>query len=358
MRARPETRDDESGQQASRRGQPAVHWIMRLGTMLLGIIAFTVGSASPVLAQRFPFEQSFDVTGPSVLDVSTIRGRIEVTAGEPGRIVVVGMATVRVDWNVPANAADLARKVANSPPIQREGQTVKLRPPSDPAEQRAVTVSYQVRVPQETEVTTASESGATTVRGVARAVVIRTQSGAIDVMQLGGSTVVTSGSGAVTVDGIAGSLTVTTRSSSVTARSIAGDLRVRTTSGAVDAALSGEGDADVETGSSAIRLSGIRGAVIAATRSGHVSLQGVPRRDWNASAGSGSIDIATESSVPFMLDASSGSGSVKVIGASVQGSVSKRKVAGSFAGGGPLVKVASRSGSIVVRLIGKTDRVK
>ena len=72
-----------------------------------------------------------------------------------------------------------------------------------------------------------------------------------------------------------------------------------------------------------IRLSGIRGAVIAATRSGHVSLQGVPRRDWVASAGSGSVDIAIESSVPFTLDASSGSGSVKVIGATVQGSVSR-----------------------------------
>jgi hypothetical protein len=322
---------------------------MRLGTILLGIIAFGAASASPALAQRFPFERSFDMTGPSALDVSTIRGQIEITAGEPGRIVVLGTVTVRVDWNVPANAADLARKVADNPPIQREGQTVRLRPPSDPAEQRAVTVSYQVRVPPETEVAAASESGATTVRGVARAVVIRTQSGAIDVMQLGGTAVVTSGSGSVTVDGVAGSLTVTTNSSSVTARSVAGDLRVRTTSGAVDAALTGEGDADVEAGSSAIRLSGVRGAVIAATQSGRVSLQGLPRRDWVASTGSGSVDIATESSVPFTLDASSGSGSVKVIGASVQGSVSRRKVVGSIAGGGPLVKVASRSGSIVIR---------
>ena len=262
------------------------------------------------------------------------------------------MATVRVDWNVPANAAELARRVADNPPIQRDGQTVRLRPPSDAAEQRAVTVSYQVRVPPETEVAATSESGATTVRGVARAVVIRTQSGAIDVIQLGGTAVVTSGSGSVTVDGIAGSLTVTTSSSSVTAHSVAGDLRVRTTSGAVDVALSGEGDADVETGSSAIRLSGIRGAVIAATQSGHVSLQGVPRRDWVASAGSGSVDITTETSVPFTIDASGGSGSVKVIGASVQGSVSKRKVIGSIAGGGPLVKVTSRSGLIVVRFGG------
>ncbi len=321
---------------------------MRTGIISLAIIASVAGSVSPALAQRFRFERSFDVTGPSVLDVSTIRGKIEVTPGEPGRIVVVGTATVRVDWNVPANAVDLARKVADNPPIEREGQALRLRSPADPAEQRAVTVSYQVRVPAETEVTTTSESGATTVRAVARAVVIRTQSGAVDVMQLGGTAAVTTGSGSVTVDGVASSLTVTTNSSSITARSVAGDLRVRTSSGAVDAALSGEGDVDIETGSSAIRVSGIRGGVIAATESGRVSLQGVPRHDWAVSAGSGSVDIATDASVPFTLDANSKSGSVTVIGASVQGSVSKRHVVGAIAGGGPHMKLTSRSGSIVV----------
>ena len=327
----------------------ALHSIMRLRTMLLGIAALTVGTASPALAQRFPFEQSFDVIGPSVLDVSTIRGKIEITAGEPGRIVVMGKATVRVDWNVPANAADLARKVASSPPIQREGQTIRLRPPTDPAELRAVTVSYQVRVPPETEVATSSESGATTVRGVARSVVIHTQSGAIDVTQLGSTAVITTGSGAVTANGVAGSLSITTSSSGVTARAVTGDLRVRTGSGGVDGTLSGEGGADVETGSSEIRLSGIRGALVATTRSGHVYLHGVPRRDWVVSAGSGSIDIAIGSVMPFTIDASSGS-SVKIIGASVEGTISKRRVAGSVAGGGPPVKVTSRSGSIVVRV--------
>lgn len=329
---------------------------MHFRTMLLGIVAFSVGSASPALAQRFPFERSFDVTGPSVLDVSTIRGKIEVTAGEPGRIVVRGTVTVRVDWNVPANAVELARHVADHPPIHRDGQTVKLRPPTEPAERRAVTVSYEVRVPPETAVTTASESGATTVRGVAGAVVIQTQSSAIDVMHLGGTGAVTTGSGSVMVDGVAGSLAITTSSSSVTVRAVAGDLRVRTQSGAVEATLSGEGNADVETGSSGIRLNGIRGAVIAVTQSGRVSLHGVPGRDWSASTGSGGLDIATESSVPFTLDASTRSGSVKVVGSSVQGSVSKRRVAGTIAGGGPLVKLASRSGSIVVRWGGETNR--
>lgn len=330
--------------------EPArVHWLMRLQTLLVWIVAIIAGTASPAVAQRFPFERSFAVSGPSALDISTIRGKIEVTVGEPGRIVVLGTVTVRVDWNVPANATDLARKVADNPPVRHVGRTVSLSSPSDPAELRALTVSYQVRVPPETEVAARSESGATTVRGVTGAVVIRTQSGAIEAMQLGGTAALTSGSGSVTVDRVAGALTVTTNSSSVNARSAGGDVRVRTSSGSVDATLTGDGDADVETGSSAIRLSGARGAVSAATRSGRVSLQGVPGRDWRVSTGSGSVDIAAEPSAAFTLDARSGSGSVKVLGATVQGSVSKRTVVGSIAGGGPQVTVACRSGSIVVR---------
>lgn len=323
---------------------------MQFHRILLGVIVFIAVEASPALAQRFTFERSFAVTGPSAIDISTIQGKIEVVAAEPGRIVVVGTATVRVAWNVPGNAVELARKVADNPPIQQDGQTLRLRPPSDPTEQRAVTVSYQVRVPRETEVTVTTESGETTIRGVSRAVTIHTQSSAITVMEVGGATVLTTGSGSVTADGVAGSLSVTTNSSSVSVRSIAGDLRVRTRSGAVDVAFVGGGAADVETGSSAIQLSGLRGAVTAVTRSGHISLQGDPLSDWIVSNGSGSIDIVTGGSAPLAIDLNSGSGSVKVIGASVNGAVTKRKAAGDISGGGPLVRAVSRSGSIVLRV--------
>ncbi len=233
--------------------------------------------------------------------------------------------TIRVGWDVPANAADLARKVVEHPPIERDGATVRLRPPSDAAERRAMTVNYQVQVPPGAQVLAVSESGATTINGVAGAVTVRTQSGAIDLSTLGGAVEVTTGSGAVSVDGVADGLTVTTGSSSFTGRSLRGGLRVRTSSGTLDATLVGTGDVDVETGSSAIRLRGVRGSVTALTQSGRVSLEGVPAGIWDASSGSGAIDIVVQPAARFAVEAVSRSGSVKVVGVSVQGSVSKRK---------------------------------
>jgi hypothetical protein len=78
---------------------------------VVGLAALAI--ASPAAAQRFAFERSYDVGQSPVIDVSTTRGRITVRAGEPGRVVVTGAATVRVGLTVPPNAVDLARSVRN-----------------------------------------------------------------------------------------------------------------------------------------------------------------------------------------------------------------------------------------------------
>jgi hypothetical protein len=312
-----------------------------------GIICLT----GPVqaFAQRFPFEQTVTVDGPVILDATTIRGRIDVVAGEPGRVVIAGTVTVRVGWDVPANAEALARQVASAPPIERVGKTIRLDSPSDPAALRAVTVSYQVRVPVDTEAHTTSESGATTVRGLSGAVLVRTQSAAIDLGSLAGPVEVTTGSGAVTVQDVRGMLKVTTGSSEFTGRGLGSSLYVRTQSGQVDAELTGGGDVDVETGSSAIRVHGLRGALTAVTQSGRIAVRGMPARDWSARTGSSSVEMIVDGT-GFNVDIESRSGNVIVDGEPVKGEVSKHRVAGTVGAGGPLIRVNSGSGSIQIHV--------
>jgi len=323
---------------------------MKILKIFMLLTAFTASVASPALAQRLPFERVFDVPAGATLDVSTIRGKIAVHVGDPGRIVVAGMVTIHPGWDVPANAAELARRVADHPPIEQQGNALRLHDPSDAAERRAVTVSYDVHVPPTTRVSTVSDSGATTVRGIVGDVSVRTKSAAIDLGQLGGATQVVTGSGSVRVDEVAGALSVTTSSSGFTGRSLAGNVRVRTNSGAVDASLSGAGDVDVETGSSAIRLRGARGAVKAVTRSGGVAIQGAPSDVWETSAGSGSVRLDIEHGTGFMVNAVSGSSSVKLDGVPFQGSIDKGTAIGTVGGGGPLVRVTTRSGSICLKV--------
>ena len=308
-------------------------------------------AATPALAfaQRFAFERTIQTAGPARLDVSTDRGTIEVVAGRPGRVVIEGAATVRIGWNVPANAVEIAKKVAAAPPIEYVDQTVRLRIPVDSTAQQAVTVNYRVEVPPGTDVRTRTDSGATSIRGVDGAVDIRTQSSAIDVADVSGAVQIATASGAVRVSDVSGALSVTTSSSAITLSGLGSSLRARTQSGEINASLRGTGDVDAETGSSAITLQGLRGGLAVRTQSGRVSLQGAPTREWRATTGSSAVSLDLEQASSFLLDASSRSGNVELIGARVDGLVTKHAANGAVGKGGPTVMVRTGSGAIRVQ---------
>ena len=322
---------------------------MRIRSLVVGVLFLAaLAIAAPAAAQRFTFERTYEVGQTPVIDVSTTRGKINVRAGEPGRVVVSGAATVRVGLTVPLNAVELARKIAEQPPIEQSGDRLRLRSPSDPAEERAMTVNYDLRVPPNARVIAASDSGAIDVRDVAGHTEVRTQSSTISLMSLGAADVET-GSGAVRVDGASGAVRITTSSSAITARDMRGGLHARTGSGRVIASFTGAGPVNVGTSSSAIELNGVSGALTTTTESGRTTITGVPSAPWDVTAGSGSIDVDFDSSVNATLRASTGSGSVETPERLVQGSIEKRRVEGAIGDGGPVVRLASRSGSIRVR---------
>ena len=321
---------------------------MRAIPAVLVVIALQAAGSAAV-AQRLPFQKSLDAAGVTTLDISTMRGKINVVSGGTDRIQIGGAVTVRIGIDVPENPLEIAQRIAANPPIERVGDTVRLRPPADARDQKAVTVNYDVRVPPHTKIVTVSDSGETTLAGLTGTVDVRTQSGAITVQRLEGATKISTGSGAVLADGTTAPLTVMTSSSSFTARALGGNLHVRTMSGAIDAGFEGTGDVDIETGSSAIQLRGVRGALTAATRSGRITVEGQPDRQWAISTGSSAVDVAV-ASPPLTLDATTGSGSVQVTGATVTGTVSKRAVNGSVGNGGPPVRISTRSGSIRINV--------
>lgn len=317
-----------------------------LGVGVLFIAALAI--AVPAAAQRFPFERSFDVGSSPVIDVSTTRGKISVRIGEPGRVVVTGAATVRVGLTTPGDAIDRAQKIAANPPIEQSRERLRLRSPADSADDRAMTVNYDVRVPPDARVVAVSDSGAINVSDVAGHVEVRTQSSAISLISLGAADVET-GSGAVRLDGATGAVRITTSSSAITARGLSGGLHARTGSGRVIASFTGAGPVNVGTSSSAIELNGVSGALTTTTESGRTTITGVPSAAWDVTAGSGSIDVGFESAANATLRATTGSGSVDTPERMVKGSIEKRRVEGAIGGGGPTVRLASRSGSIRVR---------
>lgn len=278
--------------------------------ILFTLMAALALGATPVAAQRLTFQKSFQVQNPAIVDVLTDNGKVFVTVGDGDRVEITGTVTIRADWNVPANAEALARQVADQPPVVLDANTVRLRLPADGDERRAVTLSYQVRVPRSTEVRIVSQSGALDVNGVGGAVSVRTQSGAIALTGLGGAAEVSTGSGAVSV------------------------------------ALDGPGSVNVKTSSSGIELRGLKGGLTVSTNSGRVALQGRPGAPWNVTTGSSAITLALDQDAGLNLEATTRSGSVQVNGTTPIGSVTKRRIVATLGAGGPLVQFMTRSGSI------------
>ena len=307
-----------------------------------------LAAVGPAVAQRFPFDRVIDVTPGATLDVTTVRGKVYVDGDDSKQIRIEGTVTVRAaaGLRTTANPMDIARRVAEKPRIDVAGNVVRLRPPSAPEEQVAVTVSYEIRVPRDTKVIVSSDSGAVEVHTITGPVTVSTDSSEITLTRLGGTTEVKTGSGDVKVDGASGGLRVATESSSMILRGLAGALEARTQSGAVRASFTGAGSADVETGSSAIQLEGLSGRLAVRTQSGRVEVRGTPTAAWDVTTGSSLIEAAFPPSAKFTLEATSGSSSVQLEGVTVDGARAKGRASGTVGGGGPPVRLASRSGQV------------
>jgi DUF4097 and DUF4098 domain-containing protein YvlB len=315
------------------------------------VVILLVGSTLPAAAQRFPFERTVDVAPGATLDISTVRGQIAITVHDARQIRIDGTVTARAGVegiNLPSNSLEIAKRVAARPRIDVAGNVVRLRPPMDPDELRATTVSYEVRVPRDTTLMIGTDSGAVSVDGVQAPIGVVTQSSAIALSRLGGRTQIKTGSGAVTVDRASGGLRVATQSSAITLRALSGPLEARTQSGAIRAAFAGAGSAEVETGSSAIQLDGLSGRLSVRTQSGRVELRGTPTADWDVTTGSGLIQASFPPAAKFTLEATSSTSDVKVAGLAVDGSQTKGRASGTVGGGGPTVRLASRSGQVHV----------
>jgi DUF4097 and DUF4098 domain-containing protein YvlB len=311
-------------------------------------VAMLAAAAAPAAAQRLPFERTIDVAPGATLDVATFRGKVNVTSHDARQIRIDGTVTVRAvaGLRTTANPMELARRVADRPRIDVAGNVVRLRPPIDADEERATTVSYDVRVPRDTRVVIVTDSGEVGVDGVAAPVTVTTQSSTITLTGLDGLAQVKTGSGDVRVDRARGGLRVATESSAMTLRGLGGALEARTQSGAIRASFAAAGSADVETGSSAIQLDGLSGRLAARTQSGRIELRGAPTAEWDVVTGSSVIEAAFASSARFTLEATSSSSSVRVTGLTVDGTTAKGRVSGTVGGGGPTVRLASRSGQI------------
>jgi DUF4097 and DUF4098 domain-containing protein YvlB len=303
-------------------------------------------------AEEGSFDRTLFVTGPVQLDVGTGSGSIEVTAGASGSVEVHGVIRARSGFFSATDAADKVRRIEENPPIEQEGNVIRIGRPviEDESLLEGVSISYHIVVPTETALVSKSGSGSQTLSDLKGPVEATAGSGSLTLGSIGGEVMAHAGSGSIRIDGVGGSLEVKTGSGSIDARAVQGAITASAGSGTIDLEQTGEGDVAVNSGSGGVRVRGIRGGLRVSTSSGSIRAQGEMVRDWSLEASSGGITLELSPEASFELDASTNSGGIdSERPLTVTGRMSRRTLRGTVGSGGPRLEIETSSGSIVIR---------
>jgi DUF4097 and DUF4098 domain-containing protein YvlB len=319
--------------------------------VLVAALAFSAASRAQDYVEG-SFDKTLKVSGAVDLNVSTGSGRISIHAGDSSSLHVI--AKIRVNQGGRLSHGDAQAKLSKieaNPPIEQNGNSIRIGETRDDDFYRNVSISYDVTTPAETTLHSHTGSGSEELEGVKGPVDVDTGSGGIRATHIGGEIHAKTGSGMIVLESIQGAVHASTGSGGIHANGIAGGFTGDSGSGNIEVEQTAAGDVEAKTGSGGINLRGVDGRVRADTGSGSIIADGVPAGDWNLRTASGSVKLVLPPDAAFDLEARSGSGNftttheLTLSGAS--GS-DRHEIHGKAHGGGPLITASTPTGSIRV----------
>jgi hypothetical protein len=327
---------------------------MRLRSVMASILsacAVAVAVSYPVLpaaaAVEGSFQRTLQTSGPVSLTVSTGSGSVQVRRGSSGQVQVTGH--IRASNWLDNNAEEKIKRLQANPPILQNGNTIRIGHIDDPELRRNISISYEVVVPAETELSVESGSGDQSVDGIQGPLELSAGSGGLKISSIGDRVRAETGSGDIEIDRIKGNVHAKTGSGSIRADDIAGGFEANTGSGHIRLQQTAPGSVHVDTGSGGMELRGVQGSLEAKAGSGTIQAEGNPTGAWRVHTGSGGVQLKVPSRASFDLDAHTSSGSISVEQPlTVQGSIGRKEVRGRVGGGGVPVEVETGSGDIQI----------
>jgi hypothetical protein len=294
------------------------------------------------------FTRTLKTSGPVDLQVRTGSGRIAIRNGGPGEVQINAMIRAHNSLFGPGNLAERIHRIEANPPLEQNGNTIRVGFVRDSDLDRGLSISYEIVTPAETRVTTRSGSGSQSIEGVQGPVEAQTGSGSITIMDVDRQVQASAGSGNIDVNGVRNSVIARTGSGSIRANHV-GQLAAVSGSAAASSSA-GAAQLDLQTASGSIRLQDALGRLRAHTASGSIQAAGEPEGSWQLQTGSGSVIVELPHNAGFNLLARTGSGSIRVDHPlSTQGEVNRHMFRGSVRGGGPDLDIRTGSGGIQIQ---------
>jgi DUF4097 and DUF4098 domain-containing protein YvlB len=294
------------------------------------------------------FVRTLKVTGSLNLEVSTGSGDIHVTTGNSSEVLVTGR--IRITRWLDGDAEEKVKRIESNPPIQQNGNEIRIGQIDDPDLYRNISIRYELVVPADTQLCSHTGSGSEEIEGIHGSINASSGSGGLKISNINDTVRAETGSGSIEIDQIKGNVHAKTGSGSIRATDVAGGFEGSSGSGDLRVEQTAPGSVRVNTGSGSIELRGIRGSLEASSGSGSIHADGDPTGGWNIRTGSGGVELQLPSEASFDLDAHTHSGTISMKGPVLSEVSNGRKdMHGRVRGGGVSVHVETGSGSIEIR---------
>jgi len=272
--------------------------------------------AAPFLsAQRVEgsFDRTLKVSGAVQLHVSTGAGGITVRRGAGDAVRVQGHIRANTNWfGVSGDPAARVKEIEQNPPIRQTGNIITIG--NEVQRWDNVGISYDLTVPEQTQVTAQTGSGSIEVSDVRGPADLRTGSGSIRAESIGGGGAARAGgerrAGPAMGYNAGGAVQARTGSGTITVMGAGGDVNATTGSGGITISQVG-GRVRADASSGGVTVQKALADVDAHSGSGTITIDGRPSSArWEARTGSGGIHVSLPQGTGFELDASTSSGSV------------------------------------------------
>jgi len=267
-----------------------------------------VAAALAVAAHAADVDRTLPASNATDLYVSTGSGHIHIYPGSDSEVHI--KAHIHAGWNAGGDIEERIRQIAANPPISQSGKEIHIGEVSA-ADRRLynnISIDYEISTP----------------KGVA--------------LNL------RSGSGDVEVDNVGRFLKSETGSGAIRAHGIAGPADLHTGSGDIELQQRAAGEVHASTGSGSIRISGLDGALTARTGSGDIEANGALTGPSKLQSGSGSIRAHVGHDSHLSVDATTGSGTIRIAGNSSE----HHHLSAPVNGGGASVEAHTGSGDIEI----------
>jgi hypothetical protein len=285
-------------------------------------------------------EKTFAVNGAGTLRVETQGGEIRITPSSDSVVHITAKQKIRADDD--RQADELLKKLELT--IEQTGNDVRIvskyeRQPSGFhfGSWPPVNVDVIVSLPANFATDLHTSGGAIIVGDMNGKAELHTSGGNLKLGKMGGPVDAHTSGGSITLDQAEAAVELKTSGGNITVGRVAGRANLETSGGSIK----------IESVSRMLRAH-TSGGSIRANFSGPLS------DDCLLDTAGGSVHVTVDKAAAFKLDASTSGGSVDAQGLTLTletSSKNRGKLVGAVNGGGPLLRLHSSGGSIVVRTI-------